>query len=136
MSRIVPVMRLDEATGQTIHLIRAYAADVITVGSQQLTGPCLISPATLIAPWFSGDLADLGEAQLELLWPLAPEVVLLGTRLPGQRAAAAVRSAFNRRGVALETMDLGAACRTYNVLAQEDRAVVAALFPGTLPPHP
>jgi len=26
-------------------------------------------------------------------------------------------------------MDLGAACRTYNVLAQEDRAVVALLFP-------
>jgi len=136
MSRIVPVMRLDEATGQTIHLIRAYAADVITVGTQQLTGPCLISPATLIAQWFSGELADLGEAQLELLWPLAPEVVLLGTRSPGQRAPAAVRSAFSQRGVALETMDLGAACRTYNVLAQEDRAVAAALFPGTLPLHP
>jgi uncharacterized protein len=26
-------------------------------------------------------------------------------------------------------MDLGAACRTYNVLAQEDRSVAALLFP-------
>ena len=136
MSRIVPVMRLDEATGQTIHLIRAYAADVITVGTQQLTGPCLVAPATVIAQWYSGELADLSEAHLELLWPLAPEVVLLGTRLPGQRASPAVRSAFSQRGVALETMDLGAACRTYNVLAQEDRAVVAALFPGTTPLRP
>ncbi len=34
------------------------------------------------------------------------------------------------REISLEVMDLGAACRTYNVLAQEDRAVAALLFPG------
>ena len=122
-------MRLDEATGQTIHLIRAYAPEVITVGTQQLTGPCLIAPLALITDWYSGPLDGLSEADLEQLWPLAPEVVLLGTALPGLRAPASIRALFKQRGVALETMDLGAACRTYNVLAQEDRAVVAALFP-------
>jgi uncharacterized protein len=30
--------------------------------------------------------------------------------------------------VALEVMDLGAACRTYNILVQEERRVIAALF--------
>ena len=34
----------------------------------------------------------------------------------------------NRAGV--EVMDTSAACRTYNVLAQEDRAVAALLFPS------
>jgi uncharacterized protein len=32
------------------------------------------------------------------------------------------------RGVALEAMHLGAACRTFNVLVQEERRVAAALF--------
>ena len=32
------------------------------------------------------------------------------------------------RGIGIEVMDTGAACRTYNVLVSEDRRVVAALF--------
>jgi uncharacterized protein len=37
------------------------------------------------------------------------------------------------RGIGLETMDTGAACRTYNVLAAEGRSVVlaAVLSAGT-----
>ncbi len=34
------------------------------------------------------------------------------------------------RKVGLEVMDLGAACRTYNILVQEDRRVAAVLFPA------
>ena len=32
------------------------------------------------------------------------------------------------RGIGLEVMDTGAACRSYNILAGESRPVVAALF--------
>jgi uncharacterized protein len=46
------------------------------------------------------------------------------------RAPAAVRHDFEQRGIALETMELGAACRTYNVLATEGRAVVAGFILG------
>jgi len=48
---------------------------------------------------------------------------------PTQRfASAEVRGEFARRGVGLEVMELGAACRTFNVLVQEERRVLAALF--------
>jgi uncharacterized protein len=43
--------------------------------------------------------------------------------------ARALRPALAARQLALEAMELGAACRTYNVLAQEDRSVAALLFP-------
>jgi uncharacterized protein len=43
--------------------------------------------------------------------------------------AADLRAWFKARGVALEPMDTGAACRTYNVLLAEDRRVAAALLP-------
>jgi len=42
--------------------------------------------------------------------------------------AAAVRRAFAEAGLALEPMDTGAACRTYNVLLAEGRPVGAALI--------
>jgi uncharacterized protein len=43
-------------------------------------------------------------------------------------ATAQVRAEFARRGVGLEVMQLGAACRTFNVLVQEERRVAAVLF--------
>ena len=59
---------------------------------------------------------------------LAPELVIFGS---GQRlrfvAPALLRPLIERR-VGVETMDTAAACRTYNVLASEGRAVVAALL--------
>ena len=45
-----------------------------------------------------------------------------------QFAPAALRDALAGRGVGLEAMQLGAACRTFNVLVQEERRVAAALF--------
>jgi uncharacterized protein len=35
---------------------------------------------------------------------------------------------LGRAGIAVEPMDTGAACRTYNVLATEERRVAAALI--------
>jgi uncharacterized protein len=40
---------------------------------------------------------------------------------------AALRAALRAKGVVIEPMDTGAACRTYNVLAAEGRKVAAAL---------
>ena len=39
-----------------------------------------------------------------------------------------LRAALRERGVALEWMDTGAACRTFNVLVLEGREVTAALI--------
>ena len=39
-----------------------------------------------------------------------------------------VSQAFVKAGVGLEIMDTGAACRTFNVLLGEERAVAAALL--------
>jgi uncharacterized protein len=41
---------------------------------------------------------------------------------------AALKAAFKVRRIALEPMDTGAACRTYNLLATEERRVAAALI--------
>ena len=56
-------------------------------------------------------------------------VVIIGTRSPERIAPAAVRQAFRARNLPLETMELGAACRTYNVLVAEGRQALLALFP-------
>ncbi|MGH8231581.1 MAG: Mth938-like domain-containing protein [Steroidobacteraceae bacterium] len=121
-------MRLVLDSDPRINLIRSYDEAGIVVGAQRLTRPCLITPQRLLSDWGARSLALLSASDLEPLWPLGGEIVLLGsaeTALP----SAAVRAAFRDRRIALECMGLGAACRTYNILAGEARRVVAGLFP-------
>lgn len=54
--------------------------------------------------------------------------LLLGTGRKQVFPPEDVRTAFGEAHIALEAMDTGAACRTYNVLLAEGRAVAAALI--------
>jgi uncharacterized protein len=54
---------------------------------------------------------------------------LLGLGRSTSAVPAALRTALRTAGIALEAMDTGASCRTYNVLVAEDRRVAAALIP-------
>ncbi len=58
---------------------------------------------------------------------MAPEIVLLGTGETQRFPDTAVLGAILARGIGVEVMANGAACRTYNVLVSEDRKVAVAL---------
>ena len=60
------------------------------------------------------------------------EILLIGSGAAFELAPPALRQALGARSIALECMDTGAACRTYNVLMAEDRRVAAALIPARL----
>jgi uncharacterized protein len=125
-------MRLVLDTDPQILTVRRYGAGEIEVAGQVLRAPCILSPARLIADWAVSTAAELDEAALAPLLALRPAVLLIGSDMPGAGAAridSALRRSVESRGVSLELMSLGAACRTYNVLAQERREVVAGLFP-------
>ncbi len=120
-------MKLHEQRLARMNLIGRYDAGEIQVNGRSLTAPLLVAPGYLKEDWI-GQISMLGPAVLAPVWEQQPRIVLLGSaiRPPDLKG---LRTLFADRQVALETMDLGAACRTYNVLAQEDRAVVALLFP-------
>ncbi len=56
------------------------------------------------------------------------EILLLGCGARSAPMPPALVEALRAAGVAIEAMDTGAACRTYNVLAAEARRVGAALI--------
>lgn len=60
--------------------------------------------------------------------PEPQTVLLLGTGARQIFPTLDLRRAFADAGIGLEAMDTGAACRTYNVLLAEQRAVAAALI--------
>jgi len=121
-------MKFTLETSSRVNLIRGYSQQEIRVGEQRLHASCIVSAETVIADWEPASFAELTPAHLERILALKPEVVLLGTGPTQRFPAAAIRSALAARGVGLEAMDLGAACRTFNILVQEERRAVAALF--------
>jgi uncharacterized protein len=57
------------------------------------------------------------------------DVLLIGTGATATFLMPAIRQAFKDKGLPVEVMDTGAACRTFNVLSAEGRRVAAALVP-------
>ncbi|HUG72591.1 MAG TPA: Mth938-like domain-containing protein [Steroidobacteraceae bacterium] len=122
-------MKLHENIQPRMNLVGRYGPDGITVNGQNLTRPVIIAPGFLHAQWIE-DAAGLTADSLAPVWPLEPRILLLGGTGFATAQLQALRKLLVAREIALEAMDLGAACRTYNVLAQEDRAVAALLFPA------
>ena len=103
--------------------IRGYETGEVRVGDQHIRHNCLIS-AERISPWDISREIELGN--IKSILDLNPEVVILGLRDMQHLPAASIYAAFLERGIGLEVMDIGAACRTFNIMLGEDRRVVAA----------
>jgi len=123
-------MRLALDSDPRLNLIRSYASGVITIGEQQLSAPFIVSPTRLVVDWAVTGFEELTERSLEPLLSFGASIVLIGAGDQQPPPSRALRAQFRARGIGLECMNLGAACRTYNVLASEGRDVVAGLFPG------
>ncbi len=110
------------------NFIRAYERGEVRIGEQVIRNNCLISPELIDLQWSAQSVDLLSKDDLLPIFALKPEIVILGTGMRQQFPAAIIRAAFLAREIGFEVMDLGAACRTFNVLLSEDRRVVAALL--------
>ncbi len=79
-------------------------------------------------PWPVQRFEDLAASHFETLFSLEVEVIIFGSgsriRFPHPAWVAPLSS----RRIGIESMNTAAACRTYNILAQEGRTVAAALL--------
>ena len=92
-------------------------------------GSVIVTSETLTA-WPREMVEHIEAADFAFLTELSPavEILLLGYGAHGVPISAALRTSVRDLGLGLDFMDTGAACRTFNVLVQEDRRVAAALI--------
>jgi uncharacterized protein len=122
-------MKLHEHRQPHLNLIGRYGEGRIEIEGRRIAAPCVVAPGFLHTDWIDTPAALTIDA-LSILWALQPRILLLGSDARPGDSLRDIRRQLAARNISLEAMDLGAACRTYNVLAQEDRAVAALLFPG------
>ena len=112
-------------------VIESYGTDGFRINGERYAGPVIVWPEG-VAPWAVSDIATAVIGTLDALFAAEPpiEILLIGSGAAFELAPPALRTALSARRIAVESMDTGAACRTYNVLMAEDRRVAAALLPA------
>jgi uncharacterized protein len=124
-------MQFTQHTPGGVNLIRRYGADFIAIGDEEIRSSCIVGATTLLRDWPPHDVPSLTLEHLAPLFEFKPEVVVLSTGAQQRFPRAALRAEFATRKIGIEVMEVGAACRTYNVLVSEERRVLAAvLLPG------
>jgi len=119
-------LQADRIEGQ--NAIARHGPDGVIVNGVEHRSSVLVPASGGVTAWPVERFEALTEAHFEAVAALAPELVIFGSgpriRFPHPSL---LRPLITRR-IGVETMDTAAACRTYNVLLAEGRAVVAALL--------
>lgn len=121
-------MILTQDTSGASFQIRAYQPGSITVNDQTYQQSLIISAEQLIPHWKPQSLAELSVADWAAVLALKPTLIILGTGKRFQLPPPSLLTPIYEQRIGVESMDTGAACRTYTALAAEGRRVVAALL--------
>lgn len=125
----LPSMKLhpDASNGFSI---QSYSDEGVVVNGKNQIGPLLLCSVQGPQKWSAESFETLTQATFDELLPFSPELVIFGSGKRIQFPAPKLLQGLYQQRIGLETMDNGAACRTFNVLAGEGRHVVLVLIPS------
>lgn len=124
-------MKLYQDNNANTNVITGYGDDHVMISKTRHEGNVLVSAGEVVSDWAphaGGDLAGLSAEDLARAAELGAEILIVGTgrrqRFPHPQL---LRGLIEAR-IGFEFMDFAAACRTYNILVAEGRAVVLGLL--------
>ncbi len=111
-------------------VIDSYGSGGFRVGGIAYEGAIIVFPDATLR-WNAARIEDVTLASLA---PVSArggvEILLVGCGRRFVLLPKDLRARLKEVGIVADSMDTGAACRTYNVLLAEDRRVAAALLPA------
>ena len=119
-------MQADRMEGQ--NAISRHGPDGIIVNGVEYRESAVVPWRGMVVRWGADDFDALSADHFATLAALAPELVIFGSGSRLRFPKPVLLQPLMVRRIGFETMDTAAACRTYNVLLAEGRAVVAALL--------
>ena len=121
-------MQLTQDNFDVRYVLRSADGASARVNELELRSSFFVTPDELVADWPARAAQELQPEDMAPLLDRAPAVVLLGTGGRLRFPPAAVLAACLTRGIGIEVMDNAAAARTFNLLANEGRRVLAAFL--------
>lgn len=121
-------MKLHLANLGETKLFTGYGTDHVMVNKERFEHSIVVMAEEVRDDWQVANFEALNEASFEYFLSFQPEVLLLGTGTRQYFAHPRLYRALTDAGIGLECMDTPAACRTYNILVEEGRRVIAAIL--------
>ena len=121
-------MKLSSDSTSSANLVRSYGRGFFTVNDERHSTSIILSPDRIRPCEGIHRIADIDSKVLADLSEWSPEIILIGTGAKHELPSAEFMGCLAGLRTGVEIMRSDAACRTYNVLASEDRRVVALLM--------
>jgi len=121
-------MQLSRELPDYTYSLRAASGRQARVNDLLLTRSFLLAPDRLVENWPVTSAKQLTVGDLAPVLEQNPAVFLLGTGEQQVFPPAEIMAACLTRGIGIEVMNNASAARTFNVLASENRRVVAAFM--------
>ena len=128
LAYLSPPLKLHLSNVSGINLFTGYGEGYVMVNRQRYERNLVVLHDRIVTEWQPAGFDQLTAADFARLAELKPEIVLLGTGVRLRFPRPELTRALIEARIGLEVMDFQAACRTYNILAAEERKVAAALL--------
>lgn len=110
------------------NLITGYDLNWVEVNQERHQTSLIIMPNQLLLEWPVKSIKDIKENSFEAIESFNIEIILLGTGNIQEHLEPKILEYFSKKNMAVECMNNQSACRTYNILANEERKVLLALM--------
>lgn len=124
-------MKLYQDKNGSTNVVTGYGEDHVMIGRIRHEGNVLVSATRVVTGWApqaGGDLAGLRAEDLAQAGELGAEILIVGTGRRQRFPQPQLLRPLAEARIGFEFMDFAAACRTYNILVGEGRAVVLGLL--------
>jgi uncharacterized protein len=121
-------MKLDFDEHENKLIITSYSTRGITIGGRVLVEPFVACGNEIYFDRLPSNLSDFGITHIKNLVALKQNIILIGTGATQVLLDDSVLCVAYEAGIGVEVMTTPAACRSYNVLAGENRALLGAFY--------
>ena len=121
-------MKIERDPADGRNAFTGYGAGYVEVNAKRYTSSLVVSAERIVVDWPAASVDALSADHLAAILELKPEIAIIGTGAALRFPEPARLAPLHQARIGVEVMDTPAACRTYNILLGEGRAVVAALI--------
>jgi len=104
--------------------VQSYSENSLVLDSKEFYFPVILTPREVIIDTLPQKLEDFFAKNIPELLGMRPELILIGTG----KTHRILDTHLNQSDIGVEIMTTGAACRIYNVMIEDSRNVLAALY--------
>ncbi|WP_133140012.1 Mth938-like domain-containing protein [Legionella genomosp. 1] len=108
--------------------VQAYSDSEVKIDGEIYQHNLIVSAQGVLTDWPVTRISEMIIQSLNSFLAVRPEIIIIGHTESGKLPSPAIFELLSQKRIGLESMSIGAACRTYNVLLSEQRRVALGII--------